>query len=253
MVRSPEEGTVDAVLVLSTLGAPERHRFRGRRGRMVDDLEAAAVPTARATVVRPLPFSDASEADSWLDGLRGDREAAHSEIEAAAALVNRAVQAFRIAAADPFAIPIAAARATVTRLGYGDGHAVAESRAERAWELPPGGPRKRLRSMAAPEERFASILGGRDAPLACEELVLRAATDLRAGREREAALETRVALEALLAEIPSAGESLAASRQDAADAANAALGGPLEPSTRERLTAVIDAMERVLRNRRLTR
>ena len=38
--------------------------------------------------------------------------------------------------------------------------------------------------------------------LACEELVLRARADLDAGRFREAALQARVALESLLAEMP---------------------------------------------------
>ena len=56
--------------------------------------------------------------------------------------------------------------------------------------------------MEAPEERFAALLGGREQVLACEELVLRARADLDAGREREAALQARVALESLLAEMP---------------------------------------------------
>ena len=38
--------------------------------------------------------------------------------------------------------------------------------------------------------------------LACEELVLRARADLDAGRVREAALQARMALESLLAELP---------------------------------------------------
>lgn len=246
------EPVVDAVLVLATLGAPERRLLRGRRGREVEEAEPTPVPITRATVVRPQPFADAAAADAWLDGLRSDRDAAHAEVDAAVAILNRAVQAYRIAAADPYATPVGTVRALVTRVGYGDGNAVADGRAQRAWELPPGGPRKRLRSMEAPDERFASILGGRREALACEELVLRAATDLRAGRDREAALETRVALEALLAEVPEAGEPLAGCRADASDAAAAALEGPLDASGRERLAAVIEAMERQLRNRRLT-
>ena len=59
--------------------------------------------------------------------------------------------------------------------------------------------------MESPEERYAAILGGRDRGLAGEELVLRARMDLDAGRVREAALQARVALEALLAELPSGG------------------------------------------------
>ena len=51
--------------------------------------------------------------------------------------------------------------------------------------------------MEAPEERFAALLGAREPQLVAEELVLRARADLDAGRPREAALQARVALEAL--------------------------------------------------------
>ena len=57
--------------------------------------------------------------------------------------------------------------------------------------------------MEAPEERFAALVGGHGSPLAADELVLRARADLDAGRTREAALQARVALEALLAELGS--------------------------------------------------
>ena len=80
---------------------------------------------------------------------------------------------------------------------------MADGRFAEAWELPPPGARRTRRSMEAPEERFAALLGGRGSPLAAEELVLRARADLDAGRTREAALQARVALEALLAELES--------------------------------------------------
>ena len=70
--------------------------------------------------------------------------------------------------------------------------------------------------MEAPEERFAALLGGRESPLAAEELVLRARADLDAGRPREAALQARVALEALLAELgrpPSTGLGASSGRR----------------------------------------
>jgi hypothetical protein len=54
--------------------------------------------------------------------------------------------------------------------------------------------------MEAPEERFAAVLGGRDVPLAAEDLVLRARADLDAGRRRAAELQARAALDALRAE-----------------------------------------------------
>jgi hypothetical protein len=250
----PADGSpLEAILVLGTLGAPERRRLRGRRGRMVEGTDPAPVPTTRATVVRPEPFADgAGEAERWVADLRGDREAADAVVDAAIAVVNRGVRAYRLAAADAFVTPAAPGRALVVRIGYGDGKAVADGLATQSWELPSAGHRRRVRSMEAPEERFAAILGGRKQALACEELVLRACTDLRAGQAREAALEARVALEALLAELPETGAALADGRQVVADAANAALEGPLIESLVKSLSDVLVIMERLLRNRRLT-
>ena len=96
-------------------------------------------------------------------------------------------------------------RALVARIGLGDGESVADGRFAEAWELPPPGARRTRRSMEAPEERFAALLGGHASPLAAEELVLRARADVDAGRMREAALQARVALEALLAELGAGG------------------------------------------------
>jgi hypothetical protein len=252
-VEDQDQPPLEAILVLGTLGARERRRLRGRRGRMVEDAEPAAVPTTRATVVRPEPFAGGlEEGERWLAQLRDDRAAAQAAVDAAIAVVNRGVHSYRLAAADAFVTPVAPERALVVRIGYGDGNAVADGLAARSWELPPHGHRRRVRSMEAPEERFAAILGGRKQALACEELVLRACTDLRAGRTREAALEARVALEALLAEVPEAGASLAEARAVVADAANAALRGPLAEPLADALGDIVDMMERLLRNRRLT-
>jgi hypothetical protein len=220
---------------------------------MVEETEPAAVPTTRATVVRPEPFAGgADEAERWLTELRRDRDAADHAVDAATAVVNRGVLAYRVAAADAFVTPVAPERALVVRIGYGDGRSVADGLASQSWELPSRARRRRVRSMEAPEERFAAILGGRKHALASEELVLRACTDLRAGRAREAALEARVGLEALLAELPEAGEALADARPVIADAANAALRGPLPEPLTESLGDVLNMMERLLRNRRLT-
>ena len=54
--------------------------------------------------------------------------------------------------------------------------------------------------MEAPEQRFAALVGARERAGVAEDLVLRARLDLDAGHLREAALQARVALEALLAE-----------------------------------------------------
>jgi hypothetical protein len=109
--------------------------------------------------------------------------------------------------------------------------------------------------MEAPDERFAAILGGREAALACEELILRARADADAGRSREAALQARIALESLLAEL----DALPDARRAALDgdraavgrAANAALRGPLDPAEREAVSEAITRMEAALRAHRL--
>ena len=100
--------------------------------------------------------------------------------------------------------------------------------------------------MEAPEERFAALLGAREQALVAEELVLRARIDLNARRPREAALQARAALEALLAELP--GADLARWREPVGEAANTALRG--EPD-REGLRQAIEAMEAALRRHRL--
>jgi hypothetical protein len=247
-VRREAEDDPEAVLVLGTLGAPERRRLRGRRGRSVEDAPPEPVPTTRATVIRTQPFASRDEADGWLSGLRGDRERADAEVDDAAATLGRAIHAHRVAAADPWVPEAHPGHALVTRIGFGSGEAVADGRYESAWELPREA-RRTKRSMEAPEERFAAILGGREQVLACEALVLRARGDLDAGRLREAALEARVALEALLAEMPSA--DLAGDRGPIGDAANAALRGGLSEAQTTALEVAVAHMETALRRRRL--
>jgi hypothetical protein len=250
MVRSGPERPLDAVLVLGTLGAPERRRLRGRRARPVEEAEPEPVPTARATVVRPDPFGSREEAGVWLEGLRANDSAMEEELDRALRILNRALRAHRAAAADPWLGEVSAERALVARIGYGRGEAVAEGRYGEALELPRAGTRRVKRSMEAPEERFAALLGARSEALVGEELVLRARADLAAGRPREAALQARVALEALLAELPGA-EALGESRGSVAEAAGAALRGELGAAETTSIEEAVQAMEAALRRHRL--
>jgi hypothetical protein len=239
------------VLVLSTLGAPERHLLRGRRPRLVEEAEPEPVPTTRVTVVRPQPFPSRDEAAAWLAGVRGDDDAVQAELDAALGVLNRALRAQRAATADPYLAEVSAERALVARVGYGRGESVAEGRYGEALELPRAGLRRVKRSMEAPDERFAALLGAREQALVSEELVLRARADLTAGRPREAALQARVALEALLAELP--GGAAAEWRAGVGALANAALGGPLGESQEQELAEAVSAMEAALRRHRLRR
>jgi hypothetical protein len=236
--------------VLRTLGAPQRRLLRGRRGRTLDSVSPEPVPTSRATLVASEPFAGEEEAREWLAALRRDGDRADEELATAVRRLNRALRAQRAAAADPYVRDVSPAHALVARIGFGSGEDAADGRFAEAWELPRERRRTR-RSMEAPEERFAAILGGRERTLAGEEHVLRARADLDAGRTREAALEARVALEALLAELPDAAGGLADRRGPVGDAANAALRDELGADLAADLADAVESMERALKRRRL--
>jgi hypothetical protein len=167
------------------------------------------------------------------------------------------LRAHRAAALDPYVRDVGPGNALVVRVGYGDGDQVAEGRFAEAYELPRTAMQgwfapERRQSFLMPQERLAAILGGRDSVLAGEELLLRARADLDAGRGREAALQARIALEALLAELAADGRDvgeLSDHRSAIGAAANAALAGEPSPEHHEAVTAACDAMERALRHR----
>ena len=249
-MRAVADGPVEAVLVLGTHSAPARHRRRDRRVREIADAEPQPVPTARATVVRAEAFGSGEDARSWLAELRADEEGLAAELSAALAILNRALRARRAATADPYLAEVSAERSLAARVGYGPGDAVADGRFAEALELPAAGAQRVKRSMEAPEERFAALLGAREQALVAEDLVLRARADLNAARPREAALQARVALEALIAELADPGP-LHAHREAVAAAANAALGGDLDAPELSALTEAIKTMEAALRRHRL--
>ncbi|NLT05953.1 MAG: hypothetical protein GXY03_06555 [Solirubrobacterales bacterium] len=255
MVRANPAAEPETVLALTTLGAVERRLLRGRRGHSVDRAEPEPVPTSRATAIRTEPFATAGHAESWLAAVRDDGDRRERETDTAVAVLNQALRAWRAASADPYVRDVDLARALVARIGFGSGDAVVGGLYEQAWELPRHGIARARRSMEAPEERFAALLGGRQEILACEELVLRARADLDAHRDREAALQARVALEALLAELPHPpGDRrgpLEADRGPIGAAANAALTGSLSEDLTDALIAAVERMEDALRARRL--
>jgi hypothetical protein len=216
------------VVVLRTLGAAPRRLLGGRRPKSVDAGEVEPVPTSRATIVRAQPFESADEADAWLDATKGASDAA---VAAAVRELNFVLRSHRAAAADPYARDVRADHALVVRLGYGEGEQVADGRYGRAVELPREPPKRKRGDALAPQERLAAVLGGRSALLIGEELLLRARLDLDAGRPREAALQARVALEALLGELDDKfGAPLRPLREQVAQSANAALDGDLSES-----------------------
>jgi len=203
----------------------------------------------RATVV------DAARID--LEGAQGWLAAADAvTVAGALRVLNQAVHAHALAAADPYVGEVAAWHALVTRVGYGSGEQVADGSwaAVRVLEPPPP-PRGAGRP---PEQRLAALLSGRDAPLAAETLALRVRLDLDAGREREAALGLGAALAAGLAELEgwreeaALGARLAELRTREAGvraAAEAALRGGLDPAHREAVAHALERLEAALRAR----
>jgi hypothetical protein len=257
LVRAGAEGDPEHVLVVRTLGAPPRHLLRGRRARPADPGTAPEpLASTRATVVWPQKL-DEGGAQSWLDGVCDDADRRDEAVAEALALLNRALHAHRAASADPLVHEVGAERAARIRLGYGSGDGVADGRWTEARELPARPARQRR--AVQPQERLAAVLGGRDTVEPAETLILRARLDLDLGRTREAALQLRVGLEALLAQLGDAAAQtdaddraiLDANRRAVGDAANAALRGDLDPKLKRTVRETIEAGERVLRRRQV--
>jgi hypothetical protein len=229
------------------LEAPRRRRRRPRRA----EAGAAEVEVTRATVIDAEPLGELEAADAWLAGACADD--AERVTGEALAVLNQAVAGQRLAARDPWLADADPARALVCRVGYGTGEQVADGDWESARELPPPRPG---RTMFAPQERLAALLGGREVALACEELALRARGDLDHGRPREAALQLSVALESALAELEGWREQLgerldelAGQREPVAAAARAALAGGLDDETVAAVEAALGRLEAALRAR----
>src|SRR5207237_6139382 len=136
----------------------------------------------------------------WLSRCR-HAEAASREVADALRLLNHAVHAHRVAAADPYVTDVSLARARRVRLGYGRGDELVEGRWGEAFAIPPEVAHGRRRRMLAPEEQLAHILGGRRPAHPSEDLLLRARLDFDQGRTRAAAIQLRSAYDALHAEL----------------------------------------------------
>jgi hypothetical protein len=257
LVRAQGEGEAPAshVLVFATLGAPERRGLSRRRRRRRDAEprpEPTPVTTGRATVIDVGGPLDEAGARAWLAG------AGEDELDAGLAVLNRALHSFRIITSDPYLQPVGRAQAIVARVGFGAGEEVAEGLWTAATELTSPEGRGRRSRVLAPQARLAALLGAREAALACEELTLRARSDLDHGRPREAALQLLVALDAALAELatgPHAAQlaqrlgDLRGQREPVAAAAQAALSGPLSPDHAAAVDFALGRVEAALRAR----
>jgi hypothetical protein len=257
-VRGPEGADPD-VVVFKTLGAPRRHMLRDRRARRVGEADGSdpePVAVTRVTVVPASGFEGAEEAKRWLERCRGDEQLQQSLTEEALQLVNRAVHAHRVAAADPYVHDVTRAQAQRVRVGYGTGTELIDARSSQAYDLPLQPGRRARRALLAPQEELAGILGRRRRVHVSEDLALRARMDLDQGRSAQAALQLAAAIEALAAELEREQEShprldAVARRRDAArELSREALEGSLSDERADELSELLAELERGLRRRR---
>jgi len=229
--------------------------MRKAKPRAADTDRAAHVPVTRLMVVVASEIDGDPEA--WLERIRKNGSERDALVERGLACIRRAVGARRITATDPAIADPSVESALAIRIGFGEGDELVERQWEQAIDVPLDTQRASRSEVLRPQERMAALLGNRDTPLACEELVLRARADTLAGRDREAALQVRVGLEALLAErsrLTGHGqeEDLAAldeRRKATGDAANEALQGPLPAERATEVEETLAICERVLRRR----
>ena len=262
LLREPDHEQGEAVVIVETLGGtPAGRRSRRRRPRPAEPAtESPEVPLTRLTVVPADPL-EPDRAVQEFQQIARDLEAAEARVTAGLRAVNAVLRAHRVATRDPFGHEIGREAVLVARVGYGSGDGLAEGRWEEAVEVAPPGRRRRRAQALRPQERMAAVLAGREPIDVCETLLLRARADLDQGRPREAALQLRVGLEALLAELPgSAGsdqaEDLAALQERlerTAGAAGEALSGKLSVERAEEVAETLGICERVLRRRQILR
>jgi hypothetical protein len=258
----------ETVLVLEQIGAAAAPARRRRRSRSASaESDPAPVALTRVTVIRASsPLADQAEAARWLDESCGDEDTVEALATEAIAPLNRALHAHAVAAADPHGRELSPEGAERMLVGYGSGEETADSRFTDARQVdlaPRGASRRRRREEELhPQERVAGVLRGREQFDACETLLLRARADLDSGREREAALQLRVGLEALLVELegavddPGHARDMATLRErqvEAAAAAETAIGGDLTDEQRTQVEELLMTCERVLRRRRVLR
>jgi hypothetical protein len=262
-VRGTDSEARESVLVLQKVGAPAAARRRRKPRRAEEGV--APLTLSRVTLIRAFArFENEEEAARWLDEAVEAEDTVDVLVDEALELLNRALHAQALASANPSSrAELSAEGAERILIGFGSGEETAAGRFRdaRAVDVAPRSSRRRRREEELrPQERVAAILGGRERADACETLLLRARADLDAGREREAALQLRVGLEALLVELKGAladagheedMATLQARRGEAGEAANEALAGDLAPERRERVEELLKVSERALRRRRV--
>jgi hypothetical protein len=196
-IDGPDGGEPEHVLVLGTVGAERRGLLGGRTRTRRARGGVTTVPVTRATVIDAVALSAEHQAKAWLSGLDPERET-----QQAVAALNRLLHAQRMASASAYARDVSPTQALAIRAGFGEGEQVAEGHWTQARDLLLSDHKARRRTgVLRPHERLASLLAGRERPLLCEELVLRARVDLDRQDVELGAIELERAYAAALVEL----------------------------------------------------
>jgi hypothetical protein len=239
--------------LFATLSAERRRSRRSARQRAATPEPAAtAVPVQRVTVIDAAgPFNDDSAARAWLP------VAGEDELAGDLATLAGVLHTFAAVTADPHVRAPGRQELLVARIGFGAGEQVAYGQWIDARELLSAAPRQKRSKVLEPQARLAAALGRRTPVLLCEELALRARSDLDAGRARTAALQLTLTLDAALSELrPQMAvdmaariAELAAQREAATGAAAAALHGELTAAELQAVSSTLGRVEAALRAR----
>lgn len=175
------------VLIVSTVGAPilpDRRGFRRRPRRLTSLDGAEEIWLNRVTYVRgDHVFTDPRDVQQALGRLLGSREEQTRIVSSAFAVTNLAIRAQRISDGDPSLNEVHLHQVWRTRIGSAGASQVAAGLLNEAFEFPPP-PAPRWNDRLPSAEAVARALGGREEIRPGDELLVRVAGDVGAGRHR---------------------------------------------------------------------
>lgn len=194
------------VLIVGVQGVPtsKPRRLGRRQPRELSEARAPQeVPLTIVTVIKATEsLADAGAADAFLDAVRDDAAEQSRWVEQALAMINRAVTAYRLCAADPYAGDLSSEDYRTVRIGHGSAQHVKSGGWAAAVELPQArAPRLSRTTRLMPVQGMSAVLAGHSRTLESEELVLRVRLDVEHGRGRAAAAGLRAALPLLGSEL----------------------------------------------------
>jgi len=245
--EDPRLGANDVIIVKVEGATVSRGRWFARSPRRAQAGDGSReVAIVVATVIRATAMMrEASAARDFFLELRSSGDERERWVNECLVLLNRAVSAYRLCAADPYAVDLTRSDARSVRVGYGTAAEVKRGMWEEAITVEAqAAPRVSRGLRLMPTQGMAAVLGGKARTLEAEELILRAVLDVTHGRGRAGALCLEGAHELLADELrdePLDGhaqrcfDELTRTRGAVAELAAAARQGPLKTDELERL------------------